>query len=117
HAHIILTWLILAFSAYAISHLNSKKARNISLICLFVGLEILALVLVNACGFAKQNYDIEIGTNDGLRQAFFLGSDVAVTIDYLAHPWVVIVVEAVLCVAAVAASLYCSVLRYKSSKI
>lgn len=117
YAHVFLAWLILAFSSYAVSHLNGKKARNISLVCLFVGLEILVLVLVNACGFAKQNYDIEMGTNDGLRQAFFLGCDVATAIDYLAHPWVVIVVEAVLCVAAFAASAYCSVLRYKSSKI
>lgn len=117
YAHVFLAWLVLAFSSYAISHLNGKKARNISLVCLFVGLEILVLVLVNACGFAKQNYDIGMGTNDGLRQAFFLGCDVATTIEYLAHPWVVIVVEAVLCATAFAASVYCSILRYKSSKI
>ncbi len=117
YVHEVLIWIIFAFSAYAISHLNSKKVRNIVLVCFFVGIEILVLILVNSCGFAKQNYDIATGVNDGVREVFFLGSDVAVTIAYLARPWVVIVVEAVLAVAAIAASVYCSVQRYKSSKI
>ncbi len=117
YAHEILTWILFAFSAYAISHIDSRKVRNIVLVCFFAGLEIAVLILVNACGFAKQNYDIAAGVNQGRVNAFFFGSDVAVTIGYLASPWVVIVVEAVLAVAAIAASLYASVMRYKSSKI
>ena len=58
-----------------------------------------------------------MGTHDGFSPYFFLSSDIAVTIDYLARPWVVIVAEALLCIAAFGASLYASVLRYKSSKI
>lgn len=117
NAHEVLIWVILVFSMYAISHLNSRKARNIAAVCFFAGVEILVLILVNACGFAKLRYELDAGLNDGLRPFFFLGSDVAVTIDYLAHPWVVIVVEAVLSVAAFGASLYASILRYKSGKI
>ncbi|MCM1437845.1 MAG: hypothetical protein NC131_01350 [Roseburia sp.] len=116
-AHEVLFWLILAFSMYAISHLNSNKARIISAVCFFVGLEILALGLVNACEFARQGYDIASGINDGLIESFFLFSDVPVTVEYLAHPWVVPVVEACLTAAAFAASLYTSVMRYKSGKI
>lgn len=116
-AHEVLFWVFLCFSAYAIAHIDGKKARNITLICFFVGLEILVLILVNYCGFAKQSYEIAMGTNNGLKGYFFLGSDVAVNIAYLAKPWVVIVVEAVLAVAAFAASLLTSFLRYRSSKI
>lgn len=117
NAHEVLSWAFMIFAAYTISHINSKKVRNIATVCLFVGAEILVLLLVNACGFAEQRYLIETGVNDGVTNAFFFGSEVSVTIDYLAQPWIVIVVEAVLCVAAIAASVYTSVLRYKSSKI
>lgn len=117
YAYEFLLWIICAFSAYAISHLNSRKVRNIVVICFFVGLEILVLILVNACGLAEQEYKIAAGINDGLVKNFWLASEVSVTIDYLAQPWVVIVVEAVLCVAAIAVSLYASIMRYKSSKI
>lgn len=117
YAHEFLLWIMCAFSAYAISHLNSKKVRNIAVICFLVGLEILVLILVNACGLAEQEYNIAAGINDGLVRKFWFASEVSVTIGYLAQPWVVIVVEAVLCVAAIAASVYASVMRYKSSKI
>lgn len=116
-AHSALVWVILVFAGYAIAHLNSRKARNISAVCVFAGLEILTLVLVNLCGRAEQMHNIATGVNDGLVQPFFISSDVSVTIDYLARPWVVIVVEGVLAAAAFAASLYASVMRYKSSKI
>lgn len=116
-AHEALFWVILVFSAYAISHLNGKKARYIALVCFIVGLEIFTLVLVNVCGRAEQMHNIETGVNDGLVQHFFMSSDVSVTIDYLAYPWAVIVVEAVLAAAAFAASLYTSIMRYRSSKI
>ena len=117
NAHEALFWVILVFAAYAISHLNGKKARYITLVCFFVGLEILTLVLVNLCGRAEQAHLIATGVNDGLVKEFFMSSDVSVTIDYLAHPWAVIVVEGVLAAAAFAASLYASIMRYKSSKI
>lgn len=116
-AHSALTWIILIFASYAISHLDSRKARIISTVCFFVVAEILVLILVNLCGFAEQWHEIETGANDGLVMEYFIFSDVSRTIDYLAYPWAVIIVEGALALAAFAASLYTSVMRYKSSKI
>ena len=116
-AHDALYWIILIFSAYAIAHINGNKARNITTAIFVAVAEALTLALVNVCGHAEQAHNIATGVNDGLLQNFFMSSDVSTTIDYLAHPWAVILVESMLAAAAIGASLFFSIKRYKSSKI
>ena len=98
--------ITMAFGVFAISHINGNKNRIIASLCFLGGMEVLALILTTICGCAATG-----------ERKFWFAYDVFYGIDFLNHKWLVLVVGGILSVCAIAASLYTTIKRHKSSKI
>ena len=95
-----LSCVIFFFAYFAICNINRAKYRNIAAVCFAVGMIILSTVLVNV---------YEHGAK--------LITEINYCLDGLKYPWIVFVVQSVLAVGAIVASVFATIKRFKSSKI
>ncbi|MDE7087800.1 MAG: hypothetical protein K2O67_06375 [Clostridia bacterium] len=98
------------FSYLAICNTDRAKYRNIATACFFFGVLILSTVLTNVCGYAMQSFS-------SFRQYFFFSIDMAEGLNALTHPWIVILVLSILTAGSIAASVFTTIKRFKSSDI
>ncbi|MDE7163780.1 MAG: hypothetical protein K2O44_06920 [Clostridia bacterium] len=95
----ILLGVIFFFAYFAICNIDRAKYRNIAAVCFAVGMVILSTVFAYVCTPGAVIMDI----NDCL--------------DSLKYPWVVFIVQGVLAVGAIVASVFATIRRFKSSRI
>lgn len=103
------------FTAYAIANINRKKYRNIATVVWFAVTEILTLVLINCCADA---YYRNVFPDSGVRRNrivtfMFLYEEY----DYLAHPWVPVLIIGVITAIAIGLSIWLSIRRHRSGKV
>ena len=99
HLFNVLLGIIFFFAYFAICNIDRAKYRNIAAVSFAVGMVILSTVFANVCTPGAVIMDI----NDCL--------------DSLKYPWVVFLVQGVLAVGAIVASVFATIKRFKSSRI
>lgn len=95
------------FSVYTISHIGSRKIRNIAITIWFMVAETLMLVFVNV---------VSTASNHGVYPGFSFTADVLINIDKLAHPWVPLLIAGLLTLVAFGTSVYTSYNCHRSRK-
>lgn len=108
----VLFGLYMWLSVYALSFIPRTKYRNIAFAVWFAVNEALALVLVNVC---YQAYAAQAGME--AYRGFMFAAPIYEQMDYLAHPWVLLLIMGILAAAAFAASLVMSIRYFRTTKI
>lgn len=102
------------FTSFAISHIDRQKYRNIATVIWFVVTEALTLVLINCCADA---YNRAVFNDYTGRHSIEIFSLLYTEYDYLAHPWVPVLVLGVLTVGVMGLSVWLSIKRHRSGKV
>ncbi len=108
----ILFGLYMWLSVYAMSFIPRLKHRNIAFPVWFAVTEALVLVLVNVC---NQAWAAQAGIE--AYSGFMFATDIANQIEYLALPWLPVLITGLLALGAFAASLITSIRFFRTTEI
>lgn len=114
NAFSVLYSVYMFFTAYAISNINRKKYRNLATLAWFAITEVLTLVLINCCADAYYRSAFPDGTG---RNRIVTFSFLYEEYDYLAHPWVPVLIISILATAVIGLSIWLSIKRHRSGKV
>lgn len=96
------------FALMAICNMPRTKYRNVAALSFSFGVLVYSCIITNVCGYAMQEEN---------NLAFFFMIDINSGLAALKYPWIVIVVQGVLALIAIAVSLYTTIKCFKSSEI